>query len=382
MNGNMIYLDNSATTYPKPQSVVQAMGQAVVRYGANPGRGGFAMSVLTGQAVYQCRRDVAALFGAPGPECVVFGANCTGALNLVIKGTLSAGDHVVVSDLEHNAVMRPLEALKSKGVAYSVAKVVPGDNDATLDAFRQAMNPKTKLLVCTQASNVFGVRVPVERLAALCHQYDAKICVDAAQSAGVVPINITESGIDYLCCAGHKGLYGPMGVGILVLRNPGDKLGTLIEGGTGTQSKSLLQPDDPPERYEAGTINVPGIIGLWAGVRFVSGKGPENIYREEMGKAAYLHRALSGIKKVRLYTSEPKAPWYVPVVSFNVGDIPSEEVGARLAGRGIAVRCGLHCAPCAHQKFGTEENGTVRASVSVFTRRQELDALAMAVSKM
>ena len=127
---------------------------------------------------------------------------------------------------------------------------------------------------------------------------------------------------------------------------------------------------------------MPGIIGLWAGVRFVSGKGPENIYREEMGKAAYLHRALSGIKKVKLYTPEPKAPWYVPVVSFNVGDIPSEEVGARLAGRGIAVRCGLHCAPCAHQKFGTEENGTVRASVSVFTRRQELDALAMAVSKM
>ena len=382
MNGGMIYLDNSATTYPKPQSVVQAMSRAVVRYGANPGRGGFEMSVLTGQAVYRCRKSVAALFGAPGPECVVFLSNCTGALNLVMKGTLKAGDHVVVSDMEHNAVMRPLEALKGRGITYSVAEVVPGDNDATLDAFRKAMNPKTKLLVCTQASNVFGVRVPVERLSALCHQYGAKICVDAAQSAGVVPINIADSGIDYLCCAGHKGLYGPMGVGILVLRDPEDKLETLIEGGTGTQSRSLLQPDDPPERYEAGTINVPGIIGLSAGVDFVAGKGPENIYREEMGKAAYLHRALSGIKKVKLYPPEPRAPWYVPVLSFNVGDIPSEEAGAYLAKRGIAVRCGLHCAPFAHKKFGTEESGTVRASVSVFTRRQELDALAMAVSKI
>lgn len=382
MSGNMIYLDNSATTYPKPRSVALAMSRAVTRYGANPGRGGFRMSVLTGQAVYQCRSGIAALLGAPGPECVVFGANCTGALNLVMKGTLKAGDHVVVSDLEHNAVMRPLEALKARGVTYSVAEVSPGDNDATLDAFRKAMGPKTKLLVCTQASNVFGVRVPVERLAALCHQYGAKICVDAAQSAGVVPINVTESGIDYLCCAGHKGLYGPMGVGLLVLRDPQDKLDTLIEGGTGTQSRSLMQPDDPPERYEAGTINVPGIVGLSAGVSFVSARGPENIYREEMGKAAYLHRGLSRIKKVKLYTPEPRAPWYVPVVSFNVGDIPSEEVGASLARRGIAVRCGLHCAPLAHGKFGTQESGTVRASVSVFTRRQELDALIGAVSKI
>lgn len=381
-SGGLVYLDNAATTYPKPPAVGLAMGRAMAVYGANPGRGGFDMSVRTGQAVYDCRRDIAKLFGAPGPECVVFQANCTAALNLVMKGFLKPGDHVVVSDLEHNAVMRPLTALSGRGVTYTEAKVVPGDNDATLDAFRKAMNPKTKLLVCTQASNVFGVRVPVERLSALCHQYGAKICVDAAQSAGVVPIDMSESGIDFLCCAGHKGLYGPMGTGVLVFRDPGDKLETLIEGGTGTQSKSLMQPDDPPERYEAGTVNVPGIVGLWAGAGFVMKRGPENIYREEMEKAAYLHRALSGIKKVKLYTPEPRAPWYVPVLSFNVEDIPSEEVGAKLAKRNIAVRCGLHCAPRAHEKFGTGETGTVRASVSVFTKRQELDALVWAVSKM
>ncbi len=378
--GRMIYLDNSATTYPKPQSVIRAISGAVVRYGANPGRGGFPMSIETGEAVYACRRDIAAMFGAPGPECVVFGANCTGALNLVMKGTLKPGDHVVVSDMEHNAVMRPLEALKERGVTYSVAEVVPEDNDATLDRFRKAITPKTKLLVCTQASNVFGIRAPVERLAALCHQYGAKICVDAAQSAGVVPINIGESGIDYLCCAGHKGLYGPMGIGILVLGDPGDKLATLVEGGTGTQSRSLMQPDDPPERYEAGTINVPGIIALRSGVNFVMNKGPENIYREELAMAAYLHRGLSKLPKVRLYTDEPRAPWYVPVVSFNVEGMKSEEAGEYLGRKNIAVRCGLHCAPCAHMKMGTEAGGTVRASVSVFTRRQELDALIRAVS--
>lgn len=376
----MIYLDNSATTYPKPQAVRQAMARAMTDFGANPGRGGFRMSARTGQAVYDCRLRLARLFGAPGPECVVFQPNCTQALNLVMKGCLKSGDHVVVSDVEHNAVMRPLEALTERGVAYTAAEVFPGDNDATLDAFRKAMKPNTKLLVCTQASNVFGIRVPVERLAALCHQYNVKICVDAAQSAGVVPINMAESGIDYLCCAGHKGLYGPMGTGVLVFRDPGDKLATLVEGGTGTQSQSLAQPDDPPERYEAGTVNVPGILGLRAGVAFVAGQTPEKLYQEEMSKTVYLYKGLSQLKRVKLYTPPPQIPWFVPVLSFNVEGVSSEEVGALLARRDIAVRCGLHCAPAAHRKMGTLETGTVRASVSAFTRKEELDALVQTVS--
>lgn len=376
----MIYLDNSATTYPKPPAVRQAMARALSDYGANPGRGGFSMSMRTNNALYECRTLAARLFGAKGPECVVFQPSCTQALNLVMKGCLNPGDHVVVTDLEHNAVMRPLTVLAERGVTFTAAQVIPGDNDATLNAFRAAMTPKTKLLVCTQASNVFGFRVPVERLAALCHQYGAKICVDAAQSAGVVSIHIEDSGIDYLCCAGHKGLYGPMGTGLLVFRDPADKLATLIEGGTGTQSLSLLQPDDPPERYEPGTLNVPGLIGLRAGLEFVLRKTPEKIYQEEMGKTAYLYRRLSQLKQVRLYTQPPEAPWSMPVLSFNVEGVPSEEVGAILAKRDIAVRCGLHCAPAAHRKMGTQEGGTVRVSPAVFTRREELDVLVRAVS--
>ena len=374
----MIYLDNAATTFPKPQSVREAVSRAMREYGANPGRSGYEMATRTTQAVYDCRVSAAALFGAAGPECVIFQPSCTQAVNLVLKGMLKSGDHVVVSDLEHNAVMRPLEELKKQGVTVTAAVVTPLDNDATVDAFRQAMQPNTKLVVCTQASNVFGVRVPVERIAALCHQYGAKICVDCAQSAGLVPIRVQEDGIDYLCCAGHKGLYGPMGTGLLILRDPEDVLGTLIEGGTGTQSRSLVQPDEPPERYESGTLNVPGILGLKAGIDFVRRRGEEPIWREEMRRMEELYARLEKIPGVVLYTPPPEFGKSLPVLSFNVEGMDNEEVGTRLAKAGIAVRCGLHCAPTAHDKL-SGGLGTVRVSPSVFTRREEIEAFAKRV---
>lgn len=374
----MIYLDNAATTYPKPPQVREAVRRALTEYGANPGRSGYEMSLRTTQAVYDCRRCAAELFGAPGPECVVFQPSCTQALNLVLKGFLKPGDHVVISDLEHNAVMRPLEVLKEKGISCTAAEVTPCDNDATVDAFRKALRPNTRLVVCAQASNVFGIRTPVERIAALCHQYGAKLCVDCAQSAGLVPINLMESGIDYLCCAGHKGLYGPMGTGMLIFRDPEDTLATLVEGGTGTQSRELRQPEEPPERYESGTQNVPGILGLRAGMEFVKRMGPERIWRTELEKTGFLYDRLSRIPGVKLYTQRPEFPYFLPVLSFNVEGIPSEAMGERLAKAGIAVRCGLHCTPTAHSKMGTTE-GTVRVSPSVFTRRQELEVLAVRV---
>lgn len=376
----MIYLDNSATTYPKPQGVRQAVQRAFTEFGANPGRSGYGMCLRTTQAVYHVRELAAELFGAPGPECVVFQPSCTQALNTVLKGVLKPGDHVVLSDLEHNAVTRPLEALKSRGVTSTVACVTLGDNDATVDAFRKAIGPKTKLVVCAMASNVFGIRVPVERLAALAHQYGAKLCVDAAQGAGLIPIDMVASGIDYLCCAGHKGLYGPMGTGILLVRQPEELLATLVEGGTGTQSRSFQMPDESPERYESGTLNVPGILGLGAGMEFVRRRGVERICQEELQKLQHLHSRLSRMKKVALYTPAPEQRWAVPVLSFNLKGVASERVGDFLAKGGIAVRCGLHCAPLAHEKFGTLETGTVRVSPSVFTRREDMDALALRLS--
>lgn len=377
----MIYLDNSATSYPKPLGVRQAVHRALMEFGANPGRSGYGMCQRTTLAVYQVRQRGAEFFGAPGPECVSFQPSCTQALNLVLRGRLKPGDHVVVSDLEHNAVMRPLAALEKQGITHTVVPVVPGDNDATLDNFRKAFGPKTKLVVCTMASNVFGIRVPVERIAALAHQYGVKVCVDAAQGAGLVPIHLEESGIDYLCCAGHKSLYGPMGTGLLVLRDPEDSLMPLVAGGTGTQSRSFQMPQEPPERYESGTINVPGILGLGAGIEFVRRRGPESLCREELQKLRYLHGRLSRMEGVVLYTPAPEEPWFVPVLSFNVEGVPSETVGDYLAKGGIAVRCGLHCAPLAHEKMGTLETGTVRVSPSAFTRREDLDALVQRLSR-
>lgn len=377
----MIYLDNAATTYPKPASVQNTVQIALKKYGANPGRAGHAMSLAAAEEIYRCRTAAADFFKAPGPECVAFTLNCTHAMNYVLKGLLKPGDHVVTSSLEHNAVMRPLQKLSENGVMFTVAKVFPGDNDATLNAFRNAIRENTKLIVCTHASNVWGIRLPVERIAALGHLYNIPIVVDCAQSAGVLPIDMAESGFDYLCVAGHKGLYGPMGTGMLVTPN-GSNLETIIEGGTGTSSSSMEQPQTMPDRMESGTQNMPGIAGLLAGIEFVKSRGIPNIYRHEMSLIKYLYKKLSENKNIKLYTDEPDWPYFVPVLSFNVNDLPSETVSQKLNAAGIAVRAGLHCSPVAHESMGTLKQGTVRVSPSAFTTMNEMNALVAAVHKI
>ena len=370
----MIYLDNAATTYPKPDSVRRAVAFAFQKYGANPGRAGHDMSLAAAEEIYRCRTAAADFFHAPGPECVAFTLNCTHAVNYVLKGLLKPGDHAVTSCLEHNAVARPLYALSETGVEVTEAQVYPGDNDATVDAFRRAIKENTRLIVCTHASNVWGIRLPVERIAALGHEYRIPIAVDCAQSAGVLPVDILDSGIDYLCIAGHKGLYGPMGTGMLITGN-GSGLSTLIEGGTGTNSAELVQPEGMPERMESGTQNMPGIAGLRAGIEFVRSRGSDRIFQHEIGLIRYLYQGLSGLKNVRLYTGEPDPRYFAPVLSFNVENLPSETVGRKLNEHGIAVRSGLHCAPAAHRFYGTLEQGAVRVCPSAFTRRAEMDRL-------
>ena len=214
----MIYLDNSATSFPKPQRVREAAAAAVNNM-SNPGRSGHALSIRASEEIYRARKTAAALFNAGAESDVVFTLNCTSAINTVLKGVLKSGDHVVVSSLEHNAVMRPLEGMKKIGVTYTEARVYPFDNDRTVDSFRRSINSRTKMIVCTHASNVWGIRLPVERLAALAHEYGLLIAVDAAQSAGVVPIDLQDSRVDYLCAAGHKGLYGPMGTDMLIINS-------------------------------------------------------------------------------------------------------------------------------------------------------------------
>ncbi len=376
----MIYLDNAATTFPKPPQVAMAMSRAMARFGANPGRSGHAMSMAAAEEIFQCREAAASFFHADGPECVVFTLNCTQAVNMVLKGYVKPGDHVVTSCLEHNAVTRPLQAMADKmRVTFTEAAVVPGDNDATVNAFRQALRPNTALIVCTHASNVWGIRLPVERIAALGREYGVPILVDAAQTAGVLPIDLQDSGIDFLCTAGHKGLYGPMGTGLLIAKK-GEDLQTIIEGGTGTESASYRQPKTMPEHLESGTPNLAGIAGLRAGIGFVQSKTAQKIFLHEMKLIQTLYSGLKAVNGVTLYTQPPDTAHFAPVLSFNLAGRESEWVGQKLNGMGIAVRAGLHCAPAAHKTMDTLKGGAVRVSPSAFTKEYEIGKFLQSIS--
>lgn len=366
----MIYFDNAATTGVKPKSVVNAVKYALENYSANPGRSGHAFSVRTAEMVYSVREKLSRFFGSDGPETVVFTQNCTHSANCVLKGVLKKGDHCIVSSLEHNAVVRPLV---KTGISYSVAEVSFTDDSQTVRNFKELIKPNTRLIFCTGASNVLGKILPIEQIGKLCKEKGILFCVDAAQTAGVIPIDMKKQNIDFLCIAPHKGLYAPMGVGVLIARKK--LLGTVIEGGTGTNSIEAYQPDALPERLESGTINVPAIAGISAGLDFVEGKGVNNIYYGEMGLINRLYNSLKKHPEIRLYTPEPKLMQFAPVLSFNIGDTDSSKLAAKLAENGIAVRAGLHCAPFAHRQIGTLSQGTVRVSVASFNNEKEIDIL-------
>lgn len=376
----MIYLDNSATTYPKPKKVQNAMMNSMINFGANPGRSGHKMSMNAGNEVLNTRKAVQKFFNAEKPENVVFTLNCTLAINMILKGILKAGDHVVISALEHNAVMRPLNKLTHLGIKYTVAQVFPNDNDRTVESFRMAINAKTALICCNHASNVWGIKLPVGRIAALAKIYNIPILVDAAQSAGLVPIDVQKMGIDYLCTAGHKGLYGPMGTGILIAGNV-DKISTIIEGGTGTNSMLLCQPEKMPQKFESGTPNTSGICALKSAIEFVNFRKIENIFDHEIRLITYLYEELKKIKNIILYAPRPNPEHFVPVLSFNIKGKISDVVGTILDSYGIEVRTGLHCAPMAHKFYGTEKIGAVRVSPSVFTTKNEIDKLIYVLKK-
>lgn len=378
----MIYLDNAATTFPKPAPVTKAVEHALKVYGANPGRSGHEMTLKTSEEIYKCRKKAADMFGADSAQDVVFTLNCTHALNLAIKGVVKSGCHVITSNLEHNSVIRPLFALKQQGkINFDVAKVIPGNDRATVDAFRQLIRPNTSLIICTHVSNVFGVVLPVREIGELAASHGITFVVDAAQSAGVLPIDIRQMKIDYLCMPGHKGLYGPMGTGMLITTK-GEALATLMEGGTGSLSQQLEQPDFLPDRLESGTVNTPGIIGLSAGLDFVRQSGEEKLYYHELSLTQHLYDGIKKIENVQLYTPRPVSPHFAPVFSFNVKGRASGDVGEALAEQGIAVRTGLHCAPLAHNAFGTMQDGTVRLCPGAFTTRQEVEKTVFRIIKI
>ena len=376
----MIYLDNAATTAIKPVSVRHAMQEAMTNYSANPGRGGYALSMDTAEMVYGCRERAARMFGLGQAEGVVFTQNCTHALNFAIKGLMPAGGKAVVSSLEHNAVMRPLTAMRQQGVRTDTAEVIFGDDDATFRSFERLIDADTNVVICTHASNVCGLVLPIGRIGRLCRQRGIPFIVDAAQSAGMIPIDMTQMCIDCLCMPGHKGLYGPPGTGMLLTGRTIPQ--TVIEGGTGTFSIDFNQPENLPERLESGTINTVGIAGLSAGLAFVEQKGIGRIHDYEIGLLQELYDGLRSIREVVLYMDRPSVSHFSPVLSFTVEGMPSEQVGEELAQAGFAVRAGLHCAPTAHRRLGTLEQGTVRVSPSVFSRREHIRAFCAQMKKI
>ncbi|MBQ3264184.1 MAG: aminotransferase class V-fold PLP-dependent enzyme [Ruminococcus sp.] len=378
----MIYLDNSATTFPKPPEVQRAVVNAVRSYGFNPGRAGYRQSLKTAEKVYEARETVRSFFNASSVENVIFTPGCTHALNTVIKGVLKPGDHVIISSFEHNAVARPVFKLAEQGaITYSVAKVVVGDDEATIDNFRQIINPHTRLIICTHASNVFGFRLPAERLCALAHSYKILFCLDAAQTAGVFPIDIQNDGYDFVCCAGHKYLYGPMGIGLLLIGND-IIIDSLVDGGTGSASAELSMPSFYPDKLEAGTLNISGILGLQAGISFIDRRGIHNVYEKERRMIDSLCNSLRRYRGIRLYLNPSQETIDAPVMSFSVNDIDSETVAKSLSQvSDIAVRGGLHCAPLAHQSMGTQESGTVRVAPSLFTKSADLFILLNSLQK-
>ncbi len=375
----MIYFDNAATSGVKPPEVVKAVMRGLNEFSVNPGRGSYEKSVRCSEEIYRARQKVSSLFGVSSPERVVFTGSCTAAINTVIKGICRQGDHIVTSSLEHNAVARPLYKLQKEGCDVDYAEVIFGDKEATVRSFERLIRKDTRLVAVTHASNVTGYILPIKEIGEICAERGVPFMVDAAQTAGIVDIDLHKMKIDYLCVAPHKGLYSPMGIGVLV--SLGNIPNTVFEGGTGSLSASYEQPDEFPDKFESGTLNVPGIFGVSAGVDFVLSKGIDKIYNHEIQLVGYIYDRLSEIKGVKLYTKKPTHYEYVPTLSFNVEGWSSDEIASKLGRDGIAVRAGLHCAPMAHRRLGTIDSGTVRICCSVFNNRFEADKLCESVKK-
>ena len=362
----MYYLDNAATSYPKPTSVLQAANRALLS--GNPGRGGHRLAQQAENLVYEVREKAARFFGAE-PERVVFTQNATHALNMALCG---ARGEVVTGDMEHNAVRRPLE--NNRNVRRVMAAVA--DTDAqTVENFRRVLSPRTTLCCLTAQSNVTGQRLPIVEIARLCRSQGIPIVVDASQAAGTADLSVDRDGIDMLCTAGHKGLYGIMGSGLLVLGR-GVCPKPLMYGGSGGDSAAVDMPSLPPERLEAGTLNLPAIAALGAGLDFV-GAYRERIDRWERSLAAWLQDELRRIDRVRLYGRSDGGTFL-----FNIEEMTAQEVAARLDRVGFAVRAGLHCAPDAHQKLGTGGFGGVRVSFGAFSSADAAEKFQKEIKKI
>lgn len=376
----MIYLDNAATTYPKPKSVYKNVMDAMTKYGANPGRGSHAMAIEGARVIYETRELLAELFNLDDPMKVILTFNATDGLNMAIKGILRPGDHVVTTAMEHNSVLRPIKELENIGVENTIVSC-SHEGKINVQDIEAAIKTNTRMVVTTHVSNLTGTIFPIEKIGEMCKRRNVLYLVDGSQSAGVLEIDMQKQHIDFLAVPGHKGLLGPQGTGALLI-NSDAEIKEIKEGGTGSESSNPHQPNFYPDKLEAGTHNLPGIAGLNAGLKYILNKGTKSILSHEKN---ILETFINEMRK------NPKIVIYGPedindrsgVVPVNIAGMDSSEVAYILDTEyNIAVRPGLHCAPLAHKTIGTENIGAVRFGIGPFTKRSDVIAAVKALNEI
>ncbi|AOM81418.1 aminotransferase class V-fold PLP-dependent enzyme [Salisediminibacterium beveridgei] len=377
----MIYFDHAASSFPKPEAVSAAVAKAINDFGANPGRGGHKLSRQAGEVIDEARKALQTMFDAPKKEKVLFTNNATYALNQIIQGVpFAPGDHIIMTVYEHNSVSRPVQRLKKeKNIEVSV--IAPDTHDGWVQEVKNHLRTDTRLVIVTHGSNVTGDIIPIREIGQLLKDHPAWFAVDAAQTAGVLPISMKEDHIDLLACAGHKGLLGPQGTGALLVSEQ-VSLTPIVTGGTGTNSEAIEQPEEWPYGYESGTLNTPGIAGLLKGVEAVNEQGYERISSHEEGLAKYLVSELKEISALEVI-HPLQAGTRLGVVSVKTDPLNSHEIAMILDEHyDIACRAGLHCSPLVHDYLGTTENGLLRFSFGLYNTMNEIDLLITALKEI
>lgn len=376
----MIYLDNAATTYPKPEKVYDAVLDCMKNYCANPGRAGHKLAMRAAREIYDARENIAKLFNIDNPMTIVFTNNATDSLNLAIKGVVKKGDHIITTSMEHNSVIRPIKSLEKDGIENTIVEC---DKDGFLnpDDIKNAIKKNTKLIVTTHASNVVGTIVDIKSVGEIAKEKNILYLVDASQTAGVYDINVKDINVDMIAAPGHKCLLGPQGTGILYIKEDLN-VDILKEGGTGSRSEDLFQPDLTPDKYESGTHNTPGIVGLNEGVKFILETGIDNIRAHEEELCQYMLDRLREVPNIVIYGPKDSKK-RAAVISINIPKIDSGEITFLLDSEyNIATRSGIHCAPLAHKTLGTIEQGAVRFSLGYFNTKKDIDEAVKALKEI
>ncbi len=367
-SSDFLYFDQAATSFPKPPAVLKSIRAALNEAGGNPGRSGHRLSVAAAMGIYACREALAAFFEAPYPEGVIFTQNATYALNLAIFALAKRGGHILLSDMEHNAVFRPVFHLaETRGITY---EIYPSGKDAAAQVDAR-IRENTSLVIATHASNICGRVLPIGEIGAVCQRRGVPFLVDASQSAGHIPVSMEKMQISALCAPSHKGLYGVQGAGFLILRDPHHPLPPLVFGGSGAFSTSPSMPEEYPERFEAGTLPTPAIFALRAGLREISARGVSEIGHHIATLEAYLKERLASIPSLRLILPEERGNG---IIAFQARGLTPSQLCELFDERGVALRGGLHCAPLAHRALGTEKEGTLRLSLGFTNTKRECDA--------